>query len=420
MARTFFASRSTERPGNFSLARDGETIAALDGLRAAAIFLVLGRHAVNPYRPIEGDGFGTMFDVFGWDAATPLINGWIGVDLFFVLSGFLISAGIIRRSSTTGSFRFGRYIARRALRILPAYYAMLAIAAAGAIPFYAVGGEMIGIRVIYHALFLQDYLPSNIVVAFWSLGVEEKFYIAAPFVLVPLLALRRRSLQYGVLVLLILTPLAFRLNIAAGDTVVTDYETFFRTLRSPFHRGFDGLAIGVLVAFLWHDRHRVRWLSDRRAIAGIFWTGIGVITWLWLPAPILDRIGSFDRIFLQLVLAAGFGAILLGVLLRHDRGTGVTGVTGSAAGADGIPERLLSLPVLRPVAVLSYSLYLVHMTMIPASQTLTRALLGVEAGNMSASFAVFVPIYLILSVLGALILYCAVEKPFLMLRDAKF
>jgi hypothetical protein len=58
--------------------------------------------------------------------------------------------------------------------------------------------------------------------------------------------------------------------------------------------------------------------------------------------------------------------------------------------------------------------------MIPASQTLTRALLGVEAGNMSASFAVFVPIYLILSVLGALILYCAVEKPFLMLRDAKF
>lgn len=227
MARIFFTSRSAERPGYFSLARDGETIAALDGLRAAAIFLVLGRHAVNPYRPIEGDGFGTMFYVFGWDAATPLINGWIGVDLFFVLSDFLISAGIIRRSSTTGSFRFGRYIARRALRIWFAYYAMLAIAAAGAIPFYAVGEDMIGVRVVYHALFLQDYLPSNIVVAFWSLGVGEKFYIAAPFVLVPLLALRRRSLQYGVLVLLILTPLAFRLNIAAGDTVIADYETFF-------------------------------------------------------------------------------------------------------------------------------------------------------------------------------------------------
>ena len=414
MARIFFASRSAERPGYFSLARDGETIAALDGLRAAAIFLVLGRHAVNPYRPIEGDGFGTMFDVFGWDAATPLINGWIGVDLFFVLSGFLISAGIIRRSSTTGNFRFGRYITRRALRILPAYYAMLAIGAAGAIPFYAVGGDMIGVRVVYHALFLQDYLPSNIVVAFWSLGVEEKFYIAAPFVLVPLVALRRRGLQYGVLVLLILTPLAFRLNIAAGNTVVADYETFFRTLRSPFHRGFDGLAIGVLVAFLWHDRHRVRWLSDRRAIAGIFWVGIGAIAWLWLSAPILDRVGSFDRLFLQLVLATGFGAILLGVLLRRDR------VAGGAGGADGIPDRLLSLPALRLVAVLSYSLYLVHMTTIPAAQALTQALLGVDSGNFTADFAIFVQIYLILSVLGALILYFAVEKPFLMLRDAKF
>jgi peptidoglycan/LPS O-acetylase OafA/YrhL len=213
---------------------------------------------VNPYRAIEGDGFGTMFDVVGRDAATSQINGWIGVDLFFVLSGFLISAGIIRRPSTTGNFRFGRYIARRALRILSAYYAMLAIAAAGAIPFYAVGEDMLSFRIVYHALFLQDYLRSNIILAFWSLGFEEKFYIAAPFVLVPLLALRRRSLKYGVLVLLILTPLAFRLNIAASNTVIADYETFFQTLRSRFHRGFDGLAIGALVAFLRLDRHRVR------------------------------------------------------------------------------------------------------------------------------------------------------------------
>jgi hypothetical protein len=74
---------------------------------------------------------------------------------------------------------------------------------------------------------------------------------------------------------------------------------------------------------------------------------------LWLSAPTLDRIGSFDQIFLQLVLAAGFGEILLGVLLRHDR---VAGGAGSVGGPNGIPDRLLSLPVLRPVAVLLYSL----------------------------------------------------------------
>jgi peptidoglycan/LPS O-acetylase OafA/YrhL len=92
------------------------------------------------------------------------------------------------------------------MRILPAYYAVLGVAAAGWIPFFAVDADRLGLRVIYHALFLQDYLPSNIVIAFWSLGVEEKFYIAAPFVLVPPLRLNRRGLQYGIVAALILPP----------------------------------------------------------------------------------------------------------------------------------------------------------------------------------------------------------------------
>lgn len=407
-ARAYAVSRGAQGTGYLSLARSGESIAVLDGLRAAAIFLVLGRHAVTPYRPLDGENAGSLFGVFGWDAATPLINGWIGVDLFFVLSGFLISTGILRRAATPGGFRLGRYLARRALRILPAYYAMLAIAAAGAIPHYTVGGDMLGLRVFYHALFLQDYLPANIVVAFWSLGVEEKFYIAAPFVLVPLLAIRHRGLQYGILGLLVLTPLAFRLNMAAGGVAIADYETFFRTLRSPFHRGFDGLAVGVLVAFLWGDRARTPWLSGRRTGSVLFWAGTTTIGWLWLNAPMLDRIDAFDRILLQLVLATGFGAILLGALLRQDRKTG------------GYPDRLLAHRALHPVAILSFSLYLVHMTVIPTAQALENRLTGGETGYLAVDFAVFVPIYLFLSVSGALILYFAVEKPFLMLRDGEF
>jgi peptidoglycan/LPS O-acetylase OafA/YrhL len=148
---------------------------------------------------------------------------------------------------------------------------------------------------------------------------------------------------------------------------------------------------------------------DQHVIAGIFLAGIGAIAGLWLSAPILDRIGSFDRISLQLVLAAGFGAILLGVLLRHDR---VAGGAGSVGGPDAIPDQLLSFPVLRPVAVLSYSLCLVHMTTIPAAQTLKKGFLGVYSGDLADNFTVFVPIYLILSVLGALILYRVVEKSF--------
>ena len=60
------------------------------------------------------------------------------------------------------------------------------------------------------------------------------------------------------------------------------------------------------------------------------------------------------------------------------------------------------------------------MTTIPAAQTLKEGILGVYSGCVATNFAVFAPIYLILSVLGALILYRVVEKPFLMLRNAKF
>ncbi|MGB0631921.1 MAG: acyltransferase family protein [Alphaproteobacteria bacterium] len=372
MTHSLAAAAPANIRGYFSFPRDAGAITALDGLRAAAILLVLARHAITPFRE-PGTPF---FPVFGWDAATPLVNGWIGVDLFFVLSGFLIARGLIRRFDATGEASLRRYFARRALRILPAYYAVLFIASAGLVPFFAVAPDMLGLRVVYHMLFLQDYLPSNIVIAFWSLGVEEKFYIAAPFVLVPLLRLKRRRLQYALLAGLILTPLAFRLNVAAGGTVIADYETFFRTLRSPFHRGFDGLAVGVLAALLWRDRKRLRWLR----------------------APLLDLIDPFDRTLLQLVLALGFGAMLLGAV------------------AGGGPQGLMGTDSLNPAAKLSYSLYLVHMTVIPASILLAKGVYPEGASDSALLFVVFIPAYVILTLLGSLLLHFGIEKPFLQLR----
>lgn len=395
--------RRPAQRSHLSFARDENAIAALDGLRAAAILLVLARHAVMPFRAEGGLGH----ELLGWQIATPLVNGWIGVDLFFVLSGFLISHGIVRRRR---DFRLGKYLARRALRIVPAYYAMLAIAAAGLVPFYTVAPDLLGFRLLYHALFLQDYLPSGIVVAFWSLGVEEKFYIAAPFVLLPLLALRRRSLQYAVLGALIVTPLAFRLNLLAGGAEIADYDTFFRTLRSPFHRGFDGLAVGAQVALIWRDRDRFRWCHRRRTTGLILWTGLSVVGWLWLSAPLLDRIDPFDRTGLQFVLALAFGAILLGALLMQ----------AQPGGARHGVIRLLAAPTLGPVAALSYSLYLVHMTVIPAARMISNDLVPAGLADHAVEFAVFMPVYLVLSVIGALALHFAVEKPFLALRNRQF
>ena len=68
---------------------------------------------------------------------------------------------------------------------MPAYYAVLLIVAFGLVSFYPVPAENWGFRLAYHLLFLQDYLPADFNVVFWSLGVEEKFYLLAPFLVLP-------------------------------------------------------------------------------------------------------------------------------------------------------------------------------------------------------------------------------------------
>lgn len=168
-------------------ARPKNSIPALDGLRAIAIILVVARHGIRPFW--NDDGFLT---VLGWDIGTPFHNGWMGVDLFFVLSGFLITLHILRRyGQGFGVNDLGDYASRRAFRIVPAYAASVALAVSGIIPLFEVDRENLLWRLGYHAVFLQDYLPSDIVVVYWSLGVEEKFYLVAPFALMAVLRLNR-------------------------------------------------------------------------------------------------------------------------------------------------------------------------------------------------------------------------------------
>jgi len=110
------------------------------------------------------------------------------------------------------------------------------------------------------------------------------------------------------------------------------------------------------------------------------------------------------------VLAAGYSAILLGTLMRQNLPDGVREGT----------TRLLSAPMLRPVAILSYSLYLAHMAVIPAAKMASDALFPDRTAHIVAEFADFGAIYMILSVLLAGILHFTVEKPFLGLRDTRF
>lgn len=378
------------------MTRRGGTIAALDGLRAIAIILVLLRHAARPF----WDNGGGLFPIGGWDIGVPLMNGWMGVDLFFVLSGFLILHHMMRRwGGNPRRIDLKVYFTKRILRIVPAYVAVLFLVAAGLFPFYDAGAQNLGFRISYHLLFLQDYLASNIVVPFWSLGVEEKFYLLAPLLLIGLATLKKPVWQYGLLGALILAPLAIRAAITWHNPDVSTYEAYFSTFRSPFHACFEGLAAGALCAFIYRDRAKLAWTARPEFARRLFWAGAAVVALLLAPVPLLDQIGIFDKTALQSLIALGMGLMVMAAVLP------------------GGAPRWLDAKWLFVVAQLSYVLYLLHWPLIPSVLRMAGGIPGFAALSPGLQFLVFLPLFLAVSLIAALALHYAVEKPFLILKD---
>src|SRR3989338_4897751 len=124
--------------------RGGRRLAELDVLRGIAVLLVLGRHIVQ----VPAGGIG-LFLMDVWQNC-----GWIGVDLFFVLSGFLVSGLLFSEYKLHGSIELSRFFIRRGLKIYPAYYLM---GLASVVYFITFGFRVPPMNVISEALFIQNY-----------------------------------------------------------------------------------------------------------------------------------------------------------------------------------------------------------------------------------------------------------------------
>ena len=355
---------------------DGRDNPWLDLLRSIAIVLVLLRHGQRAIFLGSGEPQGVVQTIF--------MNGWIGVDLFFVLSGYLIARHLVRAGIGSGQFDLARYLARRALRIVPAYYAVLLLVVAGAFPLYPVEPNLLGLRVAYHLLFLQDYLPSDINVVFWSLGVEEKFYLLAPVLVLALLRCSNR-VRACLIVLLFCLPIAARTAVYLGLAEPLDYPTFWRLLRSPFHMTLEGLVAGVAIAVV--EQAGILRLSRRAAALILVGAGGLLATWLG-SQDFMARIDATDAILQPPLIALLAAAMTLGAV----------GLAGTPMPCSGL---------FRTLSRLSYSLYLVHYPLIP--------LVMATAG--SARMPGFWLCYLSLSLCAALALHLIVERPFLLLKD---
>jgi len=355
----------------------------LDFLRAWAILFVFFRHG-------EWTLTTSNIDTLPSNAAWPLhnffINGWIGVDIFLVLSGYLIAKSLHKTMDATQNIDVRTYFTGRILRIVPAYYAVLFLTAIGGFPYFPVSPENMGLRLLYHLLFLQDYFPSDINVVFWSLGVEEKFYLIAPVLFVVLLKLSRPALLFTCFAALLCISPGFKLWQFIAHNGPLDYQTFVYNYRMPFHISLEPLIIGMCVCFL-HIRN-ICPLSTQAA-KYIFTVTALILSMFLTSHELMGHISLWD-----VTLQPLFLAILSGLLVY------------SAIFMSGI--KIAGERVWRILSRLSYVLYLVHFALIPFAQIITLAL--------SLPPICFWGIYAGLSLLTALLIHFCIEKPFMQLK----
>jgi peptidoglycan/LPS O-acetylase OafA/YrhL len=297
----------------------------LDALRAIAIFMVLFRHAGMAISLLHASTFYTLCGER---------VGWAGVDLFFVLSGFLISGLLFADYQEHGKISVGRFYIRRGFKIWPALYTLIFT---GLLISAFVPGHTLPARGILPELFfMQDYFPS-IWGLTWSIAVEEHFYLFLPLLF--LLLLRRGAGKpFAALPSIFLAIAIFCLacRFAQGwsqNGTVDPWTSIF-----PTHLRIDGLMFGVLICYFNRFRPGVfQWMV--RWWGGWLMVAIALVVLSIFP---LENREMHTWGFTVLYLAAGF-------------------LVAKAVAQEGSrPVRAVS-KVLARIGVYSYSIYIWHM-----------------------------------------------------------
>ncbi|QCU77542.1 acyltransferase [Citricoccus sp. SGAir0253] len=353
---------SSSRPGSEGLRLD------IQGLRAVAVLLVVVYHAGVPLLP----------------------GGYIGVDVFFVVSGYLITRGLMRRAEASGTVDLVDFYARRVRRILPAALTAIAGTVGLTVAFLPHSRwDGIATDAAYSGLFAvnwhlsdaaTDYLVQDEAASplqhFWSLAVEEQFYLLWPVLVAGAFLGSRRSggLHLGGMSL-VLPPRAVVLGAAVLLTAASLGRSVYLSLADPAAAYFSTsarmheLGLGVLVALLSARLARTpHWLA---AILG--WTGLAAV----LGAGAFFGSSTPFPGIAALVPTLGAAAIIVSGL-SSSRATGV----GS----------LLSLRPLRWVGDLSFSLYLWHWPLLVVAEFLLDGL--TPASGLAVAGLSFLPAWL--------------------------
>lgn len=353
-------------------------IHGLDTLRALAIVLVFMNHYTL---------FVTRSAPFGFLGEI----GWVGVDLFFALSGYLIGNQIFAAMRSGRGFSLKNFYARRFLRTLPNFYVVLALYALW--PYFRAGAELPPLWQFLSFTQNLDLMPGTAFSHAWSLCVEEQFYVLLP-ALALLIAACRKSLAWA--------WIAVAASFIAGMLIRSYlWQTEVRGEQGGYHYynliyysslcRFDELVAGVALALL-KNHHGGVWA---RLTSKGNWTLLAgvAMTSLTFALFVDDHYGFGMTVIGYPMLALSFSLLLVsalspGSLLQKTR------VPGAAS-----------------LALWSYAIYLTHKQLcILLKPELAEA--GIRAGSWQA-----VGILVLASVLAGWLLYLLVETPFMTLRQ---
>lgn len=333
-------------PSAGAAASSGGHIRALDGLRGIAILMVLAGHFYPKW--LIADVYPTLTPFIG-RLVSP---GGYGVELFFVLSGFLITGILLDTKEAPGFLT--KFYARRVLRIFPLYYGALAIVFF-VLPLFVTfdaGARAIADRQLWlwaHVAnwptgWIWDDSRLFLLGHFWSLSVEEHFYLVWPAIV----AIASPRGVFRIALALAVTALACRgLTAAFGDNTPV-------LLRWATLHKLDGLAVGAMLATAVRVPARATLLptgtSYRRWMIGL---GVASLAFVMLPRRLLHH--PFSPVFGETIIAAFFGLVLLGAL---------------RLGSGDRLHRPLASPILVTFGKYSYGLYVIHGILRPAFEKL--------------------------------------------------
>jgi peptidoglycan/LPS O-acetylase OafA/YrhL len=384
-ASSAVSSRSPFRP---SVLLDGlrdlwtppaSQLPALDALRAAAIVMVIVGHFPDLGKA-QFPRYAQLFE-------NPVFSfGWTGVDLFFVLSGYLIGRQLWRERQQTGKVNVGRFLLRRGMRIWPLYV------------FIALLSPMLVGKWSYKWsdwAFLSNYVPGR-VDGGWSLSTEEQFYILAPLAILLCSRFLRLRGWWIALVASLLAVSCVRWwtahNLLAAGVSVAKIKT---DMYTPFHLHNEGLTVGLMIALLSVSVPAL--LNGTSTRRGHIVAAAGIAT---LAAVVLRAANGIVFPFLALALIYGSAvAVLLSV--------GTSRLT------------ILRSRIFYTISRLSYGMYLLHFAVLRSIAPRVAGTLRYIGGQNPLTVLLTLLAVIACSAVLAVVTFVLIEQPFLVLRDRR-